>query len=63
MKTHILGHNALNCALYLKFNGFMLIKCYNSHISIDLPSVDDNLDDKVYLFRQEISMHDAGYIS
>ena len=31
------------------------------NVSINLPSVDDNLDAKVYLFRQEINMHAAGY--
>ena len=37
------------------------IKSDNILISIDLPCVDDNLDAKVYLFRQEINMHAAGY--
>ena len=30
-------------------------------ISIDLPSVDDNLDAFVYLLGQEVNLHDAGY--
>ena len=28
MKIHILGRNALNCALYLEFNGILLYAFY-----------------------------------